>query len=360
MSDRRSAIAAALDASLEDAEDTGEQTPQGEASATPPPPPAPEGDDQNLEAKNPDGSNKEPSGEKNPDGTDKKPAMPPAPGPGETKAPQSWRAGPKAKWATTDPEVRAEVMRREREVERVLGESANARKLAGAFGSMVQPYMARIQTLGIHPLAAAQELFKADHILTTAPRVQRAMFMAQLIQQYEVDLHALNDALKGTADPESSGPDIDGLLSQKLKPFLDFMQQQTRAGEESRAQTMQRMQEDMDTMAANTEKYPFFDEVREDMADVIDAHAKKGLYPTLEQAYTRAIALNPEVAAKVAKMAEDAKRGAAARDKNERARRALEASSSVSGAPTGGSGGVPNVKDRRATIAAAMDQLEGR
>ena len=102
------------------------------------------------------------------------------------RPPQSWRAPQKAKWAALDPEVRQEVIRREREVTKVLGDTAQARKVANEFHQVVQPFAARFQALNVNPIQAVQELLKADYVLTSAPRVQKAQYMAKLIKDYDI------------------------------------------------------------------------------------------------------------------------------------------------------------------------------
>jgi len=275
------------------------------------------------------------------------------------KPPSSWRPAQQAKWAKLEPDVRQEVIRREREVDKTLSDSTQARQVAGALYQTVQPYMARIQSQGIHPIAAIQELLKADHILSTAPKGKRAEFMAKLISDYDIDVAALADALDGkpTTDPTTSA--VEKLLQERLQPFMKFIQDQTQGNQQAQQRQQQKMAEDIEVMAADP-KYPEFDTIREDMADIIDLQSKKGVYLTLEQAYTRAIAMNPEVSERVRKQTEGAQRQAAAKDKAEKARKALAASVSVNGAPEGSPSGANTVNGRRATIAAAFDQLEGR
>lgn len=275
------------------------------------------------------------------------------------KAPQSWRPAQKAKWDALDPEVKQEVLRREREITRTLGDTAQARQLATAFTQTVQPYMARINSMNAHPMVAVQELLKADHILSTAPKAQRAEFMAKLINDYDVDFVELDRALSGKAPADPVQSQVDRLLQERLKPFQQFLTTQQQQEEQRRQHQSQTTAQQLESMAADP-KYPHFNDVREDMADVIELQAKKGVYLTLEQAYNRAIAMNPEVSQKVNQLADtDAKRQAA-QLADARAQRALKASKSVGGAPNGVPNGQSSPDDRRATIAAAFDALGGR
>lgn len=305
-----------------------------------------------------------------------KPAVPAAPKPGvpaETqgdakpvktyatdKPPQSWRPAQKAKWAALEPDMRQEIVRRERETERVLGETAQARSVAQAFQQVVQPFMARIQSQGVHPMTAIQELLKADHILVTAPKAQRAQFMAKLIKDYDIDVMALDDALSGSqtaTNPVQS--EVERLLQERLAPFQQFIQNQNQESERVQQRTAAELQTNIEAMASDP-KFAEFDNVREDMADLIDLSAKKGVYLTLEQAYSRAIAMNPEVSQRVQQQLALDQKSASARAAHARAQKALRASSSVGGAPSIVATGATVVNDRRATIAAAFDQLEGR
>ncbi len=275
------------------------------------------------------------------------------------KPPMSWRPQHKAKWDSVDPEIRQEVMRREREIDRGLSESASARQLSNAFHQTVQPYMARIQSYGVHPMVAVQELLKSDHILSTAPKTQRAAYMAELIKTYGIDIEALDAALSGQQPSDNSESRVEALLQERLKPFMAFMQNQTAQSQAQQEAQQAQMAASIDSMA-NDPKYSEFDNVREDMADIIDLQAKKGVYLSLEQAYTRAIAMNPEVSQRVRQQTDSAQRSAAAKEANAKALRALSASKSVNGAPSGNQTGVPVATDRRATIEAAWNQLEGR
>ena len=293
-----------------------------------------------------------------------KPAITPAPPPeGATfpvdKAPQSWRAPSREKWAKIDPDIQQEIMKRERETTRVLGETANARQLANQFNEVVGPYKARIQAMGVDPLGAVHELLKADYLLSTSPKAQRAQYMAKLINDYGIDILELDSALagKGAADPVDSR--VEALLQQRLAPFQQYIQAQQQREQQYEQKSQAEVNESIENMATDP-KYPHFETVRLDMADIVDLAAKRGLYLSLDDAYNRAIAMNPEVSAQVAAQRQaDAKR-AAAQAANAKAQRALGASVSVGGAPGGVPSGASEATDRRSTIAAAFDSLSGR
>lgn len=268
------------------------------------------------------------------------------------KPPQSWKPAEKAKWAQLDPDIRQEVLRRERQVTAVLNESAQARGIAQEFAQAVQPFMARVHSMGLKPAAAVKELFAADHILSTAPAPQRAQFMAKLIKDYDIDVVALDAALSGApvADPVDSR--VEQLLQQRLAPFQNFLNQQQQLAQRLEQESQQKAQETIESMS-NNPKFPYFEQVRQDMADFIEIAAKKNISLGLEEAYNKAVMSDPVLSKQIST-------SNAAATANAQAQRALRASKSVSGAPRTEFNGAPAATDRRAIIEAAFDQAAGR
>ncbi len=344
--DRREAIEAAFEE-----HNVVEET----ASPSPAPAPAP------TEAPSPAPSLAEPAeGDSRPASSVKEdPEAAPAPSYSVDNAPKSWRAPQRAQWDKLPPDVRQEVMRREREVTKVIGESGQARQFMQQFGSVLQPFEQRLRAVGAHPIDAVRELLRSDYILATAPKVQRAQFMARMIKEYDIDVHELDSALARVAPADPVAANLDQLLQQKLAPLQQYI-----AGIQQREQSQERqsqaqINQSIETMAEDP-KYPHFEELRMDMADIVDLAAKRGVYLSLPDAYTRAVAMNPEVSKQVASQQATEAQKAANAARNAKAQRALGASVSVGGAPGGAPSGASGASDRRATIAAAFDNLGGR
>ena len=275
-------------------------------------------------------------------------------------APQSWKAVTKGKWEGLDPEVKIEVMRREREIAQGLSQSAGARQFAQQFEQTVAPYMAKIQSLNIHPMQAVQELLKADHLLSTAPKTQRAQYMAEMIRQYDVDFRELDAALAGTAPPDPVANQVETMLQQRLAPFQSFMQQQAEFARQQEEQQDRQAVMTIDQMQADTEKFPHFEQVRLAMADLIEFSAARGRALGVEAAYNQAIAMDSDLQQQVIERTIAERAASTAKTLNGRAQRALNASVSVGGVPGGGIGGAPAASDRRAVIEAAFNASANR
>ena len=278
------------------------------------------------------------------------------------RAPSSWKTTTKAKWATVDPEVRQEVIRREREAAQVLTTSDNARRFTNDMSQVLGPHSARLQSLGVQPAKAVELLLQTDAILSQGAPAARAQRMAKLITDYGVDLKLLDEVLAGMPVSQEN-PMLDRvaqMLDQRLAPVNQFLTTQQRSVQQADQQETQRVMQEVDAMEANVEKYPFFHRVRTEMADLVEVKAKQGVSISLDQAYNRCVMADDALSAEmVARKSADASR-VAAEARNAQARRALGASRSVAGSATGSPGTVVAASDRRGTIAAAFEALGGR
>jgi hypothetical protein len=270
------------------------------------------------------------------------------------RAPQSWKGEAKKVWETLPLQVRQEVARREREIMPVMQQAAQDRQRVQQIVDVMTPHRERIQNMyGGNPVTAINNLLQAEQVLTTAPMQQRAQFVARMIQQYGVDIRALDAALVGEPIPEQiqQQSTIEQLLEQKLAPFQQFIQTQQQREQQVRQQTEQQVVGTVQEMA-NDPKYPYFSDVREDMADIIELGARKGVYISLPEAYNKAVRMNDDVFQ--ATSVRDSTQGAtqAALDAHRAAQAAKGASVSVSGSPTGTGRNLGNPSDLRGTIEA--------
>lgn len=272
------------------------------------------------------------------------------------KAPGSWRPELREHWSKVPLELQAEITRRETEVNRAMGQATAARQFAEEFQNTVRPYEALIRSSGITPIQAMNNLMSTATSLQMGTPAQKAQIAAKIIQNYGVDIAMLDQVLSGQQPKGGGGPDpsLIQALDQRLKPITEFMgsfQQQQQQENQRIAQTAQQATEQF----AADPKNEFYEDLREDMADLLEFAAKRGRPMTLKQAYEQAAMAHPEISKVISsrKSAEEVKNRAA---NLQRARRA--ASSLSSGTPAdlgGGNSGKP--QGRRAAVAQAFDDL---
>jgi hypothetical protein len=217
----------------------------------------------------------------------KAPPTPPATAGVDLKPPQSWKPAIREKWLTLPPEVREEIVRREREASVVLNQSAEARRTAEAFSKAIAPYRGAITG---EPMAVVGNLLQTAHALQTGSPTSKAALVAQLVKAYAVPIDALDAALSGQA-PEQRQQEF-------RDPRLDRLLEQAEAQRQQQATYAQ--QENAKRVTEFGATREFFDDVRDTMADIIELRSRQGIAVTLEDAYDLALKMHPEIAGVVA------------------------------------------------------------
>jgi hypothetical protein len=263
------------------------------------------------------------------------------------KAPQSWKPGAREAWGQLPPDVRAEVHRRERETQRVVAETAQARQVASHVESLSQKFAPALQAEGVDVIKATENLMNLASRLRFGTPNEKAQLAAQIIRSYGVDISQLDQVLSGAAPTQQqqqpqmmTDPRVDQLLAQ-LQGLTTQRQQAV----------VQKAVGEVETFGSDKE---FFADVREDMADLMEVAARRGIDLTLEQAYERACAMQPEIHKVLA--AREAARLAG--NQNGSTQRARHAASSVRGTPSGMPSSQPS--DLRGAIESAIETVGGR
>ena len=268
------------------------------------------------------------------------------------KPPQSWKPGAREAWGSLPPDVRAEVHRREKEAARVVQETAPARQVYQHLGQLQQKYAPALQAEGVDVVTAATNLMDLASRLRFGTPVEKATLAATIIRNYGVDINALANVLDGQVPQQlhpQQGQPQPGMYQD---PRVDQLLQQLEQAKQSRIeQTVQAATNEVETFGADKD---FFQDVREDMADMLELAAKRGIDMTLEQAYDRACSMHPEIA----KVLEARKAAQAAGTQNGSTRKARAAASSVRGTPATASTSQPG--DLRGAIEAAIEHVGGR
>jgi hypothetical protein len=291
-------------------------------------------------------------------GTVPTPGQPAVP---EMKAPQAWRGPAKEVWGQLPEAARVEVLRREKEIATQLGTAAEDRKYAQTLRETFRPYEAQIRAEGSTPEKAIGNLLNTAMALRTAPPAHKARLVAEIITGYGVPLEGLVAALSGQQVPEGQPQrqapqqvDPEAIAARVEKQLLE------RLGSQREAQLVTKYTQETE---AFLEKQPmhgpdgtdYGQDIREDMADIIERAARRGSTITLEKAYSLAARQHPEVS----KVLATQERAAAAAKASASTQRARAATVSVRSQPAT----VPVVKGSgsslRETLEAAFDSASG-
>jgi hypothetical protein len=159
------------------------------------------------------------------------------------------------------------------------GEADNARQLTEAIGQ----FAPELQAQGIHPVAWINNLGRAHMILSKAPYDQKVQMFHRLANDYGIQLNS--DSLQM---PEQAYVDP---YQQQLMQQLQATQQQVQHLSAIRDQEENaRLSNEINRVSSDRERFPHFEMVREDMAQLLE----RGLAQDLESAYAKAVRMNDE------------------------------------------------------------------
>jgi hypothetical protein len=285
----------------------------------------------------------------------------PKPGPRAPadKAPASWKPDVREHWGQLPEPVRAEIARRETEHAKFMQETAEARRTADAVAQVVQPYMHFIKAENSNPIQAIDNLMSTAARLRTGTGPELATLVAGIVNQFGTGrfgpqfIEMLDSALAGQqprpADPQTA--QVEQLLNQKLAPVQNMLSQFQQAQAQAQYQAQYQAQNEVAQFLNNAE---FGEDVREDMADILEAAQRRGQAMTLQQAYEKATFMNDNVR----KVMQQRQAAQGAQVHTQAAQRARAAAVSVSGAAPVGAMQQP-ANDIRSAIEAAI-QLTSR
>ena len=221
-------------------------------------------------------------------------------------------------------------------------EADNARQLTDAIG----PFIPELQKHGISPSAWINNLGRAHYTLANGTQEQKLNAFNRLAQDYGIQLN--QDALQM---PEQAYVDP---YQQQLMQQLQATQQQVQQLSAIREQEENaRLSNEINRVSSNKERFPHFDMVREDMAQLLE----RGLAQDLESAYAKAVRMNDEAyKLEQEKLLRSASTQAS---KAQQVAKAKATAVSPKSATPSGQVSKTDAKDRRSVLMAQLSEAEG-
>lgn len=202
-----------------------------------------------------------------------------------------WKKAALAEWEKLPPLVRAEVQRREEDFHKGIEQYKERATVAQEWERTTAPFMATIQSFGVTPQVAAQELFKADHLLRYSPMPQKVQMLMKIAGDYGVDINTLAQGIQQIAGEQ---------VWQQQNPADPRVQQLEREIAQMKQQVFQTQQQHVqaETSAIDSEIAAFaadpdhehFEILQKDMALLLQG----GLAKDLDSAYEMAMRANPQ------------------------------------------------------------------
>jgi hypothetical protein len=216
---------------------------------------------------------------------------------------------------------------------------------AKALEEAINPFVPELQAQGIHPAAWISNLGRAHMILTKAPYDQKVQMFHRLAQDYGVNLNSVSQ-------PTAELTPQDAYTQQLMQQLYQVNQEVSTIKSRFEMEEQQRLSNEIERVRSDRERFPHFDMVREEMAQLLEL----GKAQDLETAYTKAVRLNDEVwALEKDRLLNDAKKQASKAQQVARAKATAVSPKSVT--PNGTQAKV-EAKDRRSMLMAQLAEAE--
>jgi len=257
------------------------------------------------------------------------------------KPPASWKKEYHEYWSKADPKIQEYAWQREEQMRKGVEPLLSKAQFADEMKEVIAPYEATITGLGLKPSQAVKALMEADYTLRTSSPEQRVAYFQQLAQQYGVNLGGMQAA--PAVDQNLYA--LQNQLAQVRGEVLTWKQQQEQ-------QQNAALLSEINDFAAKAE---YFEDARPVMVNLLQS----GLASTLDEAYDKAIRLDPALFERVQSAQQAAEQAKKAAELNRAAKAARAAAVSVRSS-TPGTNTAPKAQDRRSMLAEAFDGLADR
>ena len=216
---------------------------------------------------------------------------------------------------------------------------------ARGYEEAIAPFVSELQAQNISPAAWINNLGRAHMVLTKAPYEQKVQMFQRLAQDYGIQLNG-----------EGVAPIQQDAYTQQLMSQLNQVNQEV-SSIKSRFQQEenQRLTNEIERVRSDAEKFPHFDVVREEMAQLLEL----GKAQDLETAYKKAVRMNDDVwALEQDRLLKEARQTTIKAQQVAKAKAAAVSPKSTT--PSGKVSNPEDKKDRRSLIADQLGEAMSR
>ena len=222
-------------------------------------------------------------------------------------------------------------------------EADRARELENA----IAPFQDEFKQQGITPAAWINNLGRAHMILSKAPPAQKVQIFQRLAQDYGIQL---NNEGQFAAPPQ-----VDAYTQQLMNQLNMVNQEVSTIKGRFQQEEESRLNSEIERVRSNVEKFPHFDVVREEMAQLLEL----GQAQNLETAYAKAVRLNDDVwAIEQERLLKNAQKHSSKASQVAKAKAAAVSPKSVT--PSGKVADTGDKKDRRSQISELLGEAMSR
>jgi hypothetical protein len=260
------------------------------------------------------------------------------------RPPQSWKKEYHDAWLKADPRLQEYAYQREEQMRAGVEPLRSKAEFADAMNEAIAPYLDTIRGLGIEAPQAVRALMEADNILRNSSPQDRLNYFHSLARSYGIDLSA-----QGQSAPQAPvDPNFVALQNELIK-IRGEVTGWKQAQEEAQNAIL------LDEVHQFSTKAEHFEAARPTMIQLLQS----GVATTLQDAYDKALRLDPELFA----ASQQATQAAAMADRKATADRAAKAARAAAVSVRSSTPGAPatnKMADRRSLLAEQFDGLSER
>lgn len=250
------------------------------------------------------------------------------------RAPQAWKPEAREFWKQIPESARREILRTEQTVQQTLRDTVEDRRFAQSMRETIRPFEHFIKAEGSDPAKAVENLFSTAARFRTGNSYEVAAMVGQIIHNYGVGrfgnefINTLDSMLAGSAPPQVD-PQVAAIEQRMMQQFAPALQMAQQFQQQQQYQAQQMDSNARSEVGDFLSTAEFADDLRHEMADMIDMATARGQELSLKEAYDRACWANPEIRSILAERQARER----AQQTNQVAQTARRAAVSVGGSP---------------------------
>jgi hypothetical protein len=218
---------------------------------------------------------------------------------------------------------------------------------ARSYEEAIAPFVPELQSQGITPAAWINNLGRAHMTLSKAPYHQKIEMFQRLANDYGIQL---NNEGQFAAPPQ-----VDAYTQQLMSQLNQVNQEVSSIKGRFAQEENQRLMGEIERVRSDVEKFPHFDVVREEMAQLLEL----GKAQDLETAYKKAVRMNDDVwALEQDRLLKDARQSTIKAQQVAKAKAAAVSPKSTT--PSGKVSNPEDKKDRRSLISEQLGEAMSR
>jgi len=215
------------------------------------------------------------------------------------RAPNSWTPRSKNDFAKLPEHIKAEVLKREDEFHQGIQEYKTDAQIGKRITEISQPYAPLIKAEGANVEAAFADYLNSAFIMRQGDEGKRTGLVAQLCKQFGVNpmnvAHMLGIPMQGVPNAQQAQyPAQNDPNAQRIAQLENFLRQQQEEKQQQTLLAKRREDEEIGNMIkdfASNDKYQFFEDVKPEMAVLLQTERAKNL----AEAYDMACWARPDI-----------------------------------------------------------------